>query len=93
MRSEIIDSAVAGTSSDGLNAFIGVREPHEVSCSKMLLNKGEWFDIQMLVDGQEDIPDVSARIAGAKLTPGRYSTASAEKRSESYRWIPWLLGL
>jgi hypothetical protein len=93
MRSEIIDSAVVGTSSDGLNAFIGVREPHEVRCSKMLLNTGEWFDIQMLVDGQEDVPDVSARIAGAKLTPGRFSTASAEKRPESYRWIPWLLGL
>jgi hypothetical protein len=75
-NSEIIDSGVVGTSSDGLRADIINREEHSVSCSKVLLNQGEWFDIQMLVDGSDGISDVSARIAGARLEQDRRAKAA-----------------
>lgn len=68
-ESEIIDSGVVGASSKGINASIIGREPHKIYCNKMLMNTGEWFDVQMLVDGPGGISDVSARIAGATLAP------------------------
>ena len=70
-ESEIIDSGIVGRSSEDLNASIVNRELHEVSCSKLLLNKDEWFDIQMLVDGSGGALNASARIAGAKLSLAR----------------------
>jgi hypothetical protein len=67
--SEIIDSDVVDTSSKSINASIIGRELHKIYCNKMLMNAGEWFDVQMLVDGPGGISDASARIAGATLTP------------------------
>jgi len=71
-RPEIIDSAVVATSSKGLDASVAVREPHRIHCSKPLLNKGEWFDIQMLVDGPPaSTLDASARVAGGRIVAAR----------------------
>jgi PASTA domain len=69
---EIIESAVVAISSKGLDVSVADREAHRIRCSKHLLNKGEWFDVQMLVDGAPcETLDVSARIAGARIGPVR----------------------
>jgi hypothetical protein len=68
-ESEIIDSDVVGTSSEGINASIMGREPYKIYCNKMLMNRDEWFDVQILIDGPGGISDASARIAGATLAP------------------------
>ena len=69
---EIIDSAVVATSSNGLDASVTVRESHKIRCNKLLLNKGEWFDVQMLVDGPlASTLSVSARVAGTRLVAAR----------------------
>jgi hypothetical protein len=78
---EIIDSGVVGTSSKDLNVAVEELKTHQVVFSKLLLNPGEWFDIQVLVDGPGGITGVSARIAGATLEPFR-------RPKTRQRWIP-----
>jgi hypothetical protein len=77
--SEIIDSAVVGTSSKNLGAEIADRETNEVRCNRMLLNAGEWFDLQLLIDGSNS-PELSARIADTQLQP-------LKRPKTSPRWV------
>ena len=68
--SEIIDSGVVGQSSKDLQPEIAGAESHQIWLSKILLNQGEWYDVQMLIDGTDGV-SVSARIAGARLEAKR----------------------
>ena len=68
---EIIDSGVVGASSKDLQPEITSGEGHEVCLSKDLLNQGEWYDVQMLLDGSGGVSGVSARIAGARVEAKR----------------------
>jgi PASTA domain len=70
-HSEVVDSGVVGTSSKDMSVELTRVEAHQVTIGEVLLNQGEWFDVQMLVDGPGGVSDASARIAGARLEPGK----------------------
>jgi hypothetical protein len=89
--SEIVDSGVVGTSSKDLKVEAAPVESHQIRFGKMLLNQGEWFDVQMLVDGPGNVSEASARIAGARLEQGKSAKpapAPVSSKSRRYR-RPW----
>jgi hypothetical protein len=86
--SEIVDSGIVGTSSRDLKVEVTHVDSRQIRCSKILLNPGEWFDIQMLVDGPGNMSEASARIAGARLEPGK-SPKPPQRRSYKYRRKWW----
>jgi hypothetical protein len=86
--SEIVDSGVVGTSSKDLRVDINLMETNCVTVDRMLLNPGEWFDIQMFVDGPGGVTEVSARIAGAKLEPSKKRSRLLRDRIPNLRALP-----
>ncbi|GAB3863689.1 hypothetical protein GCM10029963_72850 [Micromonospora andamanensis] len=68
---EIVDAAIAGSAPSNLEVKVEQTEKSQVTISSVLLNRQEWFDVQLLIDGPGEVQEISARVAGAQLLPGR----------------------
>lgn len=84
--SRIVQAAVVDKSDGNIAATIDDQRLDEVSCSlkPMLLNQGEWFDVQLITDGPVEEPAINARIAGVT---GRLGDMEAIQRKFQNRML------
>lgn len=85
-ESRIVQSAVVDRSDGNIAAVIDQTHQDGTSCvlQPMLLNQGEWFDVQLITDGPVEEPTINARIAG--LT-GKLADMEFERRKFQNRML------
>lgn len=85
-ESRIVQAAIVDRSDGNIAAVIDEQSLSDAKCAlqPMLLNHGEWFDVQLITDGPVEEPAINARIAG--LT-GKLADMEAERRKFHNRML------
>ncbi|WP_224025856.1 hypothetical protein [Arthrobacter sp. NicSoilC5] len=84
-ESRIVQAAIVDKSDGNIGATINEHNLSDAKCTlqPMLLNQGEWFDVQIITDGPVEEPAINARIAGVT---GKL--ADMEERKQKFqRWM------
>lgn len=84
--SQILSGMVSGKSDDAIDAdVISSGAPNAAVFKPVLLNPGEWVDLQFVTDGPLEIPSIHSRIAGQTV-----AVSDAEKsRKKVWRPVYW----
>lgn len=93
-RSKLLTRDVINQSSQDMDLTLKVDTslPDEVTVNPLLLNAGEWIEIQFVTDGPVEKPPVRARIAGQTKEPASMAVVQ-NRRTRRYLVGAWFLCL